>query len=102
MRAWKPRPARPSVGREKKGEETDMYSATSSGQSSWIQRLVEGLNLKFPTVFVLLLALTAADLLMPDPLPFVDELFFALLTVLFGLWKNRRKAANPRPIKIVS
>lgn len=79
-----------------------MHSATSNGQSSWIQRLVEGLNLKFPTVFVLLLALTAVDLIMPDPLPFVDELFFALLTVLFGLWKDRRAAAKPRPIKIVS
>lgn len=78
-----------------------MHSATSGGASSWVQRLVEGLHLKFPTVFLLLLVLTVLDLITPDPLPFVDELFFALLTVLFGLWKDRRSSAKPRPIKIV-
>lgn len=74
-----------------------MNDSTVAGGASWIQRVVERLNLRFPTVFLLLLAVTAIDLLTPDPLPFVDEIFFALLTVLFGLWKHRRAGRKSRP-----
>lgn len=55
-----------------------------------IQRLLGGLNLRFPTLFAIFLALLLADFVLPDPLPFVDELGLALLTLMFGLWKNRR------------
>ena len=63
----------------------------SRGQ--WIERFVGGLNLRFPTVFVLLAAVTLLDLVFPDLVPFVDEIGLALLTILFGLWRKRRDAA---------
>jgi hypothetical protein len=37
--------------------------------------------------------LTFIDLLIPDVIPFADEIGLALLTLLFGLWKNRKRAA---------
>lgn len=63
----------------------------SRGQ--WIERFVGGLNLRFPTVFVLLAGVTLLDVVFPDLVPFVDEIGLALLTILFGLWRKRREAA---------
>jgi hypothetical protein len=31
-------------------------------------------------------------MLVPDPIPFVDELMLGIGTLLFAAWKNRRKA----------
>jgi hypothetical protein len=58
---------------------------------SLIGRIVSRLNLRFPTLFLLFAGLTLADLLIPDVIPFADEIGLALLTLLFGLWKDRRK-----------
>lgn len=58
-----------------------------------LDRLLARLNLRFPVLFLLLAAVTAADLVVPDILPFVDEIFLALLTAIFGLWRNRRAKA---------
>ena len=58
-----------------------------------LTRLLARLNLRFPMLFLLLAAVTAADLVVPDLLPFVDEIFLALLTAIFGLWKDRRTPA---------
>jgi hypothetical protein len=55
-----------------------------------LDRLLARLNLRFPVLFLLLATVTAADLVVPDILPFVDEIFLALLTAIFGLWRNRR------------
>ena len=55
-----------------------------------IGRLLCRLHLRFPGLFVLLLIVTVADLLIPDVLPLVDEIVLALLTAIFGLWKDRR------------
>ena len=60
-----------------------------------LTRLLARLNLRFPVLFLLLAAVTAADLVVPDILPFVDEIFLALLTAIFGLWKDRRTPAAP-------
>jgi hypothetical protein len=38
---------------------------------------------------------TVADLVIPDVLPFVDEIVLALLTLMFGLWKDRRGPTAP-------
>ena len=43
-----------------------------------LDRLLARLNLRFPVLFLLLAAVTAADLVVPDILPFVDELVLAL------------------------
>jgi len=48
-------------------------------------------RLKYPWVFALLVVLLGADLLVPDPIPFVDELMLGLLTFLVGSWRTRRK-----------
>lgn len=56
-----------------------------------IERLVGRLGLRFPTLFAVFLAITLVDLLVPDCLPFVDEIGFALLALMFGLWKDRRE-----------
>jgi hypothetical protein len=36
------------------------------------------------------------DVALPDPRPLVDEFGLALLTILLGLWRDRRSPATPR------
>lgn len=55
-----------------------------------IQKLLGGLNLRFPGLFALLATVFVVDLLVPDFIPFVDEIILAILTMIFGLWKARR------------
>lgn len=66
-------------------------------RASLFGRLLAKMNLRFPGLFALLLVLTVADFLVPDPIPFLDEIVLALLTALFALWKDRRAAAPPAP-----
>jgi hypothetical protein len=58
-----------------------------------VQEIVGSLvgRLKYPWVFVLLAAVFIADTIIPDPIPFVDEIMLALLTFLVGTWRTRRK-----------
>jgi hypothetical protein len=49
-------------------------------------------KLGFPKLFLLFAGLFALDMLVPDPIPFVDELMLGIGTLLFAAWKNRRKA----------
>jgi hypothetical protein len=58
--------------------------------------LLRRLNLRFPTLFVVFAILTVLDLALPDPIPLVDELGLALLTLLLGPWRDRRSPAAPR------
>lgn len=55
-----------------------------------IVRALGRLGLRFPALFVILLTVTLADLVIPDVLPFVDEIVLACLTAIFGLWRERR------------
>ena len=70
---------------------------------SILTRLLAGLNLRFPALFAFFAVLTLLDLVLPDPIPFVDELGLALLTLMFGVWHQRRApksgatGASPRP-----
>lgn len=50
-------------------------------------------RLRHPWLFVLLGVLLAVDLVIPDPVPFVDEIILAVLTLLVGTWRTRKK--NP-------
>jgi hypothetical protein len=59
---------------------------------SLIGRLLARMNLRFPTLFLLFAGLTFIDLLLPDVIPLADEIGLALLTLLFGLWKDRRRS----------
>lgn len=49
-------------------------------------------RLKFPQLFVLVGVLLLADLLIVDPIPFLDEIILALLALLFGTWKDRESS----------
>jgi hypothetical protein len=61
-----------------------------STRVSVASRLLKNLNLRFPTLVLILGLLTLADILIPDPIPFIDEIGLAILTILFGMWKNRK------------
>lgn len=67
-----------------------MKSSNGAGRVALIERVVRRLNLRFPVMFGLFALLTLMDLAVPDFIPFVDELGLASLTLLFGLWKDRR------------
>jgi hypothetical protein len=64
---------------------------------SLIGRILARLNLRFPVLFLLFAGLTLVDLLIPDVIPLADEIGLALLTLLFGLWKDRRKSPPGGP-----
>jgi hypothetical protein len=61
-------------------------------------------RLKYPQLFMVLAGLLLVDLLVPDPLPFVDEAVFAVLTLLVGMLRNRKEpiAEKPQPPKDVT
>ena len=47
-------------------------------------------RLRFPVLFGLMGALFLIDLLVPDLVPFLDEVMLGLATLLFGSWKRDR------------
>ena len=57
-------------------------------RSGRIHRFFSGLS--FPRLFLFLSGLFLLDLVVPDMIPFVDEMFLAGLTVLLGMWRDRR------------
>lgn len=48
-------------------------------------------RLRYPWLFALLGVLLVLDLVIPDPVPFVDEVILAVLTLLVGTWRTRKK-----------
>lgn len=74
--------------------ENDVANPLLAPVIAWLGRL------RHPTLFAIAATLFALDLVIPDVVPFVDEIMFALVTLLFGSWKNRRKpgseTAEPR------
>jgi len=84
-----------------------MTTPISQARTSLFASLARRLNLRFPALFALLAIITLADVLIPDLIPFLDEIGFALLTLLVGSWKRRtgRQPASesqgpPSPIRI--
>ncbi|PKM14414.1 MAG: hypothetical protein CVV12_14070 [Gammaproteobacteria bacterium HGW-Gammaproteobacteria-2] len=49
-------------------------------------------KLRFPTLFMLTLSLFVLNVLIPDPLPFIDEILLALGTLLFAAWRRKPDA----------
>lgn len=56
-----------------------------------------GRRLRFPQLFSFVLVLFLIDLVVPDAIPFADEILFGLLTVLLG--SLRRDTPEPPPEK---
>lgn len=54
---------------------------------SWLLRYAS--RLRHPQLFLLILGLFALNVVIPDPLPFVDEIILGLLSLLLGTWKAR-------------
>jgi len=46
--------------------------------------------LRFPQLFLVTASLFVADLLIPDLIPFLDEVFLGLATLMLARWKTRR------------
>ena len=76
-----------------------MMSA-SSVTPGMIARLVAGL--RFPQLFVLVATVLVVDLLIPDLIPFADEILLGLLTVLLGSLKRPAADETPREVKDVT
>ncbi len=48
-------------------------------------------RLRFPQLFMVTLILFVVDLIVPDMIPFADEVLLGLATLLLGSWKSRRE-----------
>lgn len=54
-------------------------------------------QLRYPQLFYLAAALFVLDVLVPDVVPFVDELLLGLATLLLAGWKKRKRHPEPHP-----
>ncbi|CCQ72506.1 DUF6116 family protein [Magnetospira sp. QH-2] len=48
-------------------------------------------GLKFRSLFFLTAGLFLFDLMIPDLVPFIDELLLGLLTLIFGAWRKKTR-----------
>ena len=73
-----------------------MFAFDSVDRVSVLGRVLQRLNLRFPSLFVLFAVLTLADFIVPDVIPLADEIGLALLTLLLGFWRDRRHQPRQR------
>jgi hypothetical protein len=66
-----------------------MPNPISLGLLSWAGKL------RFPVLFKLTAALFLITLVLPDPIPFVDEILFGFSTLLLASWKKRKPPVDP-------
>jgi hypothetical protein len=52
-------------------------------------------RLRFPTLFLVTAGLFILDVLIPDMIPFVDELLLGLGALVLSAWKTKRDARPP-------
>lgn len=69
--------------------------ALKSPISILIDRLIPGI--RYPWLFAILAGLLAIDLVVPDPVPLLDEVVLGLLTFLAASWRIRKGDADPPP-----
>lgn len=50
-------------------------------------------RMRFPVLFAISAVLFAVDLVVPDVIPFADEILLGLATAIFATWKKRRHEA---------
>ncbi len=46
-------------------------------------------SLRFPQLFLLLVALFTVDIVTPDPIFLIDEAILGVLAVMLGMWRSR-------------
>ena len=61
----------------------------------FIRRFLE--RRRFPTLMVLGALLFIGNLLMPDPIPFVDEILMLIATVAIGSVRSKKKPEEQQP-----
>lgn len=71
-----------------------------TGVLALLRRFTAGL--RYPQLFLLFATLFAVDLVVPDMVPFVDELLLGMLTLLLARLKDRRDGGEPPVIKDVT
>ena len=54
-------------------------------------------KLRFPQLFMFTAALFFLDMLIPDLIPFIDEVLLGLVTLLLGMWKKQSAQVEPTP-----
>lgn len=67
---------------------TTPQRAAVGGFLGWAKRR------RFPTLLLITGGLFVADLLVPDLIPFVDEVLLGLATVILARWKDRRQVSG--------
>ena len=56
-----------------------------------------GARLRFPQLFAIAASLFFVDLLIPDLIPFIDEILLGLLTLLLGSMQNKPEPIGDKP-----
>nr|WP_244667234.1 DUF6116 family protein [Xanthomonas sp. D-109] len=56
-------------------------------------------KLRYPTLFKITAGLFVLSVLLPDPVPFIDEIVFGLGTLLLANWKTRTPAQATAPLR---
>ncbi len=59
-------------------------------------------RLRFPQLFFVTATIFVLDLLIPDLIPFVDEVLLGLLTVLLGMWQQKTTPPAKPPTKDIT
>ena len=54
-------------------------------------------TLRHPQLVLVLAALLALDVVIPDPVPFLDEIVLGVLTMLAASWRRRGSAGEDGP-----
>ena len=57
-------------------------------------------RLRFKQLFLITAILFLVNLIIPDPLPLIDELLLGLLTLMFASWKKDRHGTPDEPAVI--
>lgn len=52
-------------------------------------------RLRYPQLFMITAGLFVLDLVIPDPIPFLDEIVLGLATLTLGNWRKRKPSPNP-------
>jgi hypothetical protein len=71
-------------------------SPTGSPLTTLAQRLLP--RLRYPQLFLALAVLLLVNLVLPDPVPLIDELLLATLTVITASLRHRREEPPPRDV----
>jgi len=63
--------------------------------NSMIEMFLKNANqLRFRNLFFIVIALFFVDLLIPDFIPFIDEILLGLLAIILANWKKERNQDN--------